>query len=125
METILQSINLAVFISTVAAFLLGWLWYSDYLFLKIWKKGIGEPAVKSKSNMWFGMITQLFSTLFLAIIINIFINNIAILILIVFTILGFIKASGFYCGKTKMAISVEVLYILTSAILIYVIQIIF
>lgn len=111
METLLISIEwLPVIVSTLLAFGLGWLWYSPLLFLKPWLKGIGEPVWQAP--MWMPMIAQFGATIFLAIIINALHGggNALLIVLILITLMGFIKSNGLYSGKTKTAISVELLY---------------
>ena len=118
MEALLLQIEwLPVIASTIIAFMLGWLWYSPVLFLKPWLAGIPDPP-KWQAPMWMPMSAQLGSTLFLAIIVQVLLGfgDIALLILVTFTIMGFIKANGMYGGKTKTAISVEVLYILMAVL---------
>lgn len=116
MEMFLSQIDWTpVLVSFVISFAVGWLWYSPKLFLKGWLKGIGEPVWQAP--MWMSMFAQAGSTLFLAILINVSVaqGHLIQATLIVFTIAGFIKANGLYCGKTKFAISVEVLYIIVMA----------
>ena len=69
--------------------------------------------------MWMPTSAQLGSLLFLAIIVQELygLGNWFMLVLVTFTIMGFSKASGMYSGKTRTAISVEVLYLLTSVII--------
>lgn len=70
--------------------------------------------------MWIPMSAQAGSTLLLAILLNLAIGSGHLIqaVLMVFTVAGFIKASGFYCGKTMTAVSVEVGYIVTMSALI-------
>lgn len=118
MESLLANIEwVPVIVSTVLAFLLGWLWYSPTLFVEKWRAGIGQPVWQAP--MWMPMSAQLGSTLLLAILVNYTVRNEAweLLVLIVITIMGFVKGSGLYCGKTKTAITIEVLYIFVMALL--------
>ena len=109
-----------VLVSTVIAFLVGWLWYSPKLFVQPWLAGLPEPP-KWQAPMWMPMSAQFGSTLFLAIVINytVQMGYTTLLVLVVFTLMGFIKANGMYSGKTKTAITVEVLYILVMAVILF------
>lgn len=114
MESLLMDINwIAVTAGAVAAFALGWLWYSDKMFAKDWRAGIGTPAVANMPMMP-GMLAQAFGTFLLAWVIGITAatDSLALAILIALTISVLIKANGFFGGKTKYAISVESGYIL-------------
>ena len=106
-----------VVVSTVVAFLVGWLWYSDKMFLKRWKEGIGEPVWQAP--MWIPMVTQLFGTFLLAIIVHVAMvqGHIGAVVLIALVLMAFIKANGLYCGKSKAAIGVEVGYIAVMVVI--------
>lgn len=122
METFFSQIEWApVLVSTIVAFMVGWAWYSPKLFYEKWQNGLPKPPVWH-APMWMPMFAQFGSTLFLAIIINFAMQAgyTTLIVLIVFTIAGFIKANGMYSGKTKMAISIEATYILVMSIIIYV-----
>ena len=119
MEALFTQVEwLPVLVSTAVAFLVGWAWYSPSLFLKSWLAGIPAPP-KWQAPMWMPMVSQLGSLLFLSIIVQELygLGNWFILVLLTFTIMGFSKASGMYSGKTKTAISVEVLYLLVSVLI--------
>lgn len=107
-----------VLVSTVVAFMVGWAWYSPKLFVKPWMAGLPKPPVW-QAPMWMPMSAQLGSTLFLAIIVNMSYQHghIGHAVLVALTIMGFIKANGMYSGKNKMAISIEVLYILVMVVI--------
>jgi hypothetical protein len=125
MEQIFLDTNwLAVILSAIAAFAVGAFWYSEKLFGKRWRNGIGTPAVSTKSYMFYGMISQFISTLFLSFIVSatILMNSMWSTIIITIMLAGFIKAHGFYAGKTKTAISIEVLYILVMVVVMCLVQ---
>lgn len=112
MEELLANITWTpVIVSFVLAFGLGWLWYSPVMFYEKWRSGKGGEMVQHP--LWMPMSAQLGSTFLLAIIINLATNDghIGHAVLVGVTIAGFIKANGFYTGKTTSAISVEVGYI--------------
>jgi len=114
MEALYVDVNwLAVIVGAVAAFLVGWLWYSDKLFATKWRAGIGQPVVANRPMMH-GMIAQAVATFLLAWVIGITETTDAIFfaILIGLTITAIVKANGFFAGKSNYAIAVESTYIL-------------
>lgn len=112
-----------VLFSTVITIMLGYLWYSPVLFLHAWLKGLPEPP-KWQAPLWMPLSTQIGSLFFLAVIINQLQNDQQwlLLVLVVFTVMGFSKTNGMYSGKTKKSISIEVLYILASALIMIVVN---
>lgn len=118
MEALFTDVNwLAVCVGAVAAFLVGWLWYSDKMFGIKWREGIGI-APDDQTSMMPAMIAQIVGTALLAWVIGITETTDAIYfaILIAFTIAAIVKANGLYAQKSKYAISVEVGYILVMVI---------
>lgn len=119
MDELLTTIEwVPVLVSTIIAFALGWLWYSPKMFYQKWQDGLPQPP-KWRAPMWMPMFAQLGSTLFLAVIVNMSMQDghVAHAVLVTLTIMGFIKASGMYSGKTRGAIMVETLYILVMLII--------
>lgn len=113
MEIFLDINWLAVIVGAIVAYALGAVWYSDKLFAKKWKAGIGTPAVPN-TPMSYGMITQAVGTFLLAWVIGVTetTNSLAMAILIALTITALIKANGFFGGKSKYAIFVESSFVL-------------
>ena len=106
MEQLIIDVNwIAVVTGAIVAYALGALWYSEKLFAKKWKAGIGTPAVANMPMMP-GMFTQAVWTFLLSWVIGITetTNSIGLAILIGLTIAILIKANGFFAGKTKYAI---------------------
>lgn len=125
MESLLSQIEwMPVIVSTVVAFLVGWVWYSPVLFVKKWLVGIGEPVVRHP--MWMAMFPQIGATLFFAVAMNVAVNTGQLPLLILFTIVlaGFIKSNGLYSGKTIYAIGVETMYIFVIALVLYCVNVI-
>lgn len=119
MEELISQIEwLPTVVAAAAAFLLGWAWYSPKMFLNGWLKGIGEPVYKAP--MWMPMVAQFFSLLLLSIITGMAAadGHVGHAVLVSLTVAGFVKAGGFYSGKTKYAVSVEVGYVVAATILI-------
>lgn len=106
-----------VLVSTGIAFLLGWLWYSDKMFLAQWQAGIGAPVWQAP--LWMPMAVQLFSTLILAVITHISLaqGHLGFVFLSALMLVGFIKSNGLYAGKTKTAIAIEVGYIVVMVLI--------
>jgi len=118
MESLITDINwLAVVVGAVVAYILGAVWYSDKFFAQKWKAGIGTPAV-ADTPMMYGMVSQAFGTFFLAWVIGVTqrTDSVALAVLVALTIATLIKANGFFAGKTKYAISVEVGFVLVMVL---------
>lgn len=125
MEELLQNITwVPVLVSFVLAFALGWLWYSPAMFYEKWRIGKGAEVVQHP--MWMPMMAQAGSTLLLAIITNLAANDghVGHAVLVAITIAGFIKANGFYAGKTRFAIGVEVGYVIAMIAVMVVVNIV-
>lgn len=124
MEEFISTVEwVPVVVSTVVAFGLGWLWYSPTLFYKQWQAGLPKPVIW-QPPMWMPMFAQFGSTLFLAIIVNLSMQDGHVLhaVLVAFTIAGFLKASGMYSGKSRWAIGVEASYVLVMLMVMIVIN---
>ena len=122
MEAFLLQIDwVPVIFGTVITMMLGYLWYSPVLFLHPWLKGLPEPA-KWLAPAWMPMSAQIGALFFLALIISRLQSQgeWVLLTLVVFTVMGFTKANGMYSGKTKTAISIEVTYLLVSALIMFI-----
>ena len=104
---------LAVGVGAVAAFLVGWVWYSDALFGKKWRDGIGI-APDDTTSMMPAMVSQIVGTALLAWVVGVTetTESIGLAILIAVTIAVLIKANGFFSQKSKYAITVESVYAL-------------
>lgn len=118
MEQFLSTIEwVPVIVSFVVAYVLGWAWYSPMMFYKKWAEGKGAGVMQHP--MWMPMSAQAGATLFLAILINIFMvyENIFMSAFVTLTIAGFIKANGLFAGKTKYAVTVETMYVIVMGLL--------
>lgn len=111
-----------VLVSTVLAFGLGYLWYSDNFFGEKWRVGKGGEV--EEYPMWMPMTAQLFGTLLLAVIVNMAAadGHVGHAVIVGLTIIGFIKANGIYSGKSKYAIGVEAGYIVAMVIIMVVVN---
>lgn len=91
---------LAVIIGAVAAFVLGWLWYSPMLFGKKWAEGIGADLGKASEMPLAAMLAQAIGLLLMSWFVGVTAVSNALLTVILatiaFTVLGY---SGGMFGK--------------------------
>lgn len=115
MEELLTGVNwTAVITGAVAAFVVGWVWYSPYMFSKKWAAGIGIDINNGGGSMGLALFAQAVGTFLLAWVIGITqtTDSTAIAILIALTIAAIVKANGLFSQKSHYAIGVEAVYIL-------------
>ncbi len=115
MELLLTDVNwLAVIVGTVLAFLLGWLWYSPFLFAKKWAEGVRININGGSGPMLLAMIAQIASTFLLAWSIGVamVMNAVPLAILIGLTASSLIKANGLFSQKSHYAIATESLFVI-------------
>lgn len=127
LEMITADINwLAVIAGAIAAFILGWLWYSPKMFGKKWMEGVGLSPDSMKSSTH-AMIAQGVGTILLAWVIGVTetTNNIALAVLIALTIAVIIKANGLWANKSKYAIGVESGFILAMVFVMILAHVVF
>lgn len=127
MELLITDINwLAVIVGAVVAYMLGAFWYSEKLFLKRWKVGLGTPAVPNMPMMP-GMLSQAVGTFLLSWLIGFCekIGSVALMVLVALTISVLIKANGFFGGKSKYAIFVEASFVLVMVVVMVVAHMVF
>ena len=127
MEELMMNVNwTAVVVGFVAAFGLGWLWYSDMMFGQKWRDGIGI-AIDDNSPMAPAMISQAVGTFLLAWVIGITAttDSLMLAILIALTISVLVKANGFFAQKSRYAIAVESSYILAMVVVMIIAHAIF
>lgn len=125
MSELYTNINwLAVIISSIAAFVLGAIWYSQALFAKGWAEG-SRIDVNSKPDGWvLVMVTQFIGTFLLAWLIAVVcasdLHSAAYLA--VLTVAVLIYAGGGYNQKTIYAKAVESGYVIAMGVVIILIQ---
>ena len=128
MDEITANVNwIAIIVSTVASFLLGWLWYSPKLFGIKWAEGVGVKLGNESKPPAMAMITQLAGTFLLAWVIGITASTNALMtaILIVLTVISLLVAAGYFAQKSTYAIATEAGFILAMAVIMIVCQGIF
>lgn len=120
MEALLQNIEWTpTLVSFVAAFALGWLWYSPTLFVERWARESGLNLADKSGSMMMAMIAQAVSTFLFAIVVNVAMmtEGVAYAVLIALVLAGFVKANGLFKKATMYVIRVESGYILAMAAL--------
>ena len=128
MGEITSGVNwLAVTVGAVAAFLLGWLWYSPKLFGVKWAEGVEVSIDDSSGPSGFGMPAQAIGTFLLAWVIGVTAAADALLtiILIVLTLVVLMVAGGKFSQKSGYAIVTETGFIVVMAAIMIVCQGIF
>jgi len=98
---------LAVAVGTILSFLLGWLWYSPWLFANKWMEGVG---IKPDGKMAMPpLVVQLIGTFLLAWVVEITAAHNALLTIILTTlaIVVLIVANGMFSKKSRYAITTE------------------
>lgn len=104
---------LAVIVGAVAAFILGWLWYSPKLFGTKWAEGAGVSVEDGAGPPAAAMIFQAVGTLLLAWVVGVTAAADALLtiILITITFVVLIIAGGKFSQKNSYVIGVEAGYV--------------
>ena len=127
MSELTTNVNwIAVMAGTVAAFLLGWLWYSPKLFGTKWAAGVGIEMSADCVMPVAAMITQLIATFLLAWVIGVAAAHHALMTasLIVITIATLLAAGGLFAKKSHDAIAIEAGFIVAMAVVMIVAQVI-
>ena len=126
MAELTEGVNwLAVGVGTVLSFLLGWLWYSPWLFATKWMQGVG---IKPDGKMAMPpLVVQLIGTFLLAWVVGITAahNALSTIILIAVTIIVLIAANGMFAMKSRNAIAIETGFVATMVVLMIIVQGIF
>ena len=118
---------IAVGVGTVAAFMLGWAWYSPMLFGKKWAEGVGLKLESAPAMPVAAMLTQLIATFLLAWVVGVTAvqNALATVILVVATIVLIVVANGLFAKKSGYAIAVEGSFVAAMAAVMVLMQAIF
>lgn len=127
MQEITANINwMATIIGAVAAFLLGWLWYSPILFVEKWAQGV-RIKVDGSGPSALAMVVQVIATFLLSWVIGLTAasNSLLTAILITITIVFLMAASGLFCQKSRYAIATETGFIVAMVVVMVICQGIF
>lgn len=125
MSELTANVNwLAVIVSAVAAYALGWLWYSPKAFGPKWAAGVGLPPGPPAELPVGAMTMQAVGTVLLAWVGGITAARNALLtfILIVLTIAALMYASGLFTKKSQYAIHTEAGYVVAMAVVIVIVH---
>lgn len=128
MGELTEGVNwLAVGVGTVLSFLLGWLWYSPWLFATKWMQGVGAKPDGSGKMPMPPLVVQLIGTFLLAWVVGITAAHNALLtiILIAATIVVLLAANGMFSMKSSYAITTEAGFIAAMVVLMIIVQGIF
>ena len=118
---------LAVAVGAVAAFLLGWLWYSPKLFGVRWAEGVGVSIDDTAGPSGSAMLAQAIGTFLLAWVVGVTAAADALLtiVLTVLTLAVLMVAGGRFSQKSGYAIATEAGYVIAMVIIMIVCQGIF
>ncbi len=119
MEELTAGVNwLAVIVGFVAAFMLGWLWYSPKLFGKRWAEGLGIDLGSSSEMPAAAMITQALGTFLLSWVVGVTAasNALLLVLLIILTIMVLQASAGFFTKKSGGVVMIEVGFTLAMAV---------
>jgi len=125
MSEISENVNwLAVLVSFVLAFILGWLWYSPKLFGHKWAEGVGLDPKGPEKMPVAAMAFQAAGTFLLAWLVGVTAahESLFTIILIALTIMALMAAGGFFTRKTGYAIATEVGFIVAMVVVMIVVQ---
>lgn len=109
MDTLILQVHwLSVIVGAIGAYVLSLLWYSDYLFAKVWKQGLLQHHMPSRSTQ-FALVLQCVGIFLFAWAINValVLNSFSFAMLITVAFAVLVKANGFYTGKHTYAVLVE------------------
>ncbi len=126
MLDLLEGVNfIAVIVSFVISFMLGWLWFSPKLFGTQWANGV--PGISLDNDCKppaLAMITQALGVFGLAWLFGIskFHNSAMVMILMVATLILLIISNGKFADKSNTAVTVEATYIVAMSIIMYICQ---
>jgi hypothetical protein len=118
---------MAVIVSFVISFLLGWLWFSPKLFGKKWAEGAGISLEGGAQMPALAMLTQALGTFGLAWLFGITAADEALLtiILVLLTLSLLVVANGKFAQQSNAAVAIEGSFIFAMGVIMLVCQGIF
>ena len=117
MESEFANVNwIAVILGTVAAFLVGWLWYSPKLFGRGWAAGSGVELGSAQSMPVFAMVSQLVGLFLLALVVGVTATTSALMtaILAILAAATMTMSAGAFVKKSNYALGVDFGYIVIA-----------
>jgi len=127
MEDFSQVSWLAVGVGTIAAFLVGWLWYSPKLFGTKWAEGSGVEMGSASSMPVFPMVSQLVALFLLSMVVGITATAEALItaILAILAVATFVVSTGSFGQKSMAAVTIDFFYIVVAGVVMIICQGIF
>lgn len=128
MEELTNNVDwLAVIVGFIAAFALGWLWYSPKMFGEKWAKGIGVDLGTAAQMPVAAMVTQAIGTFLLAWVVGITAANeaLATILLITLTIVVLQVSGGYFTKKTTSTIAIDAGFVVAMVVVMIIVQAIF
>ena len=126
MEELTTNVNwIAVIVGAVAAFLLGWIWYSPKVFGTKWAEGVGIDMNDTTCKMPVAaMVAQAIATLLLAWVVGVTAahNALMTMILITVTIVLLMIAGGLFSQKSTYAIFTEAGFLVAMVVVMIICQ---
>ena len=110
---------MVVFAGTIAAFLVGWLWYSPKLFGTGWAAGSGVDLGSAQEMPVFAMVSQLVGLFVLSLVVGITATTSALMtaILAILAAALFVLSAGSFVKKSGYALGVDFGYIVVAGAL--------
>lgn len=119
MEELTTNVNwIAVIVSAVAAFILGWLWYSPKLFGTKWAEGVGVDLAAATGMPVAAMLSQAIATFLLAWVVGVTAarGTLMTMTLITVTIVMLMIAGSFFSKKSTYAIATEAGFVIAMVV---------
>lgn len=122
MNTIMGVSWVAVIVGGVLAFILGWLWYSQFLFGKRWADALGIEMGSASSMPMGAMVTNAIGLLGLAWVAALVASNLWLwgLLILAFAILGF--SGGMFRQSGSTANWVDAGYLVANGVLLWIVN---
>jgi hypothetical protein len=118
---------IAIIVGAIAAFMVGWLWYSQAVFGKKWAEGSKVELGSASAMPVFAMLAQLAAVFLLALVVGITATTDALVtaILAILAATAFVVSNGAFVKKSNYALIVDGGYIIVSGVVMIVAQAIF
>jgi len=110
---------IAVIVSFIVSFMLGWLWYSPKMFGSSWASGVGVTISEDMKMPMMAMLTQALGTFAMAWLVGVIAakNSLSTIILTLVMLILLIVSNGKYAQKSNAAVTIEGAYIAVMGII--------
>lgn len=125
MEELTANVNwIAVAVGTIAAFLLGALWYSPIGFGKTWARGSGLTREDADNTPKMALVTQFVGVFLFAWVVGVTETHNALLTIILITaaFAVLLVANGYFAQKNAAARAIEAGYVVAMALVMVICQ---